>query len=157
MYEKKDELWMLQALKLAKQASDIDEIPVGALIVKDEKLIGQGYNQPILTHDPTAHAELIAIRNAATNQKNYRLLNSTMYVTLEPCCMCVGALIHARIKRLVFAAHDFKTGAVESSIRLISADFHNHKIEVLGGLLEDQASELLSSFFKQLRTRKSLK
>jgi len=150
-----DEQWMLKALELARRAESLGEVPVGAILVRDNKLIGQGYNQPILANDPSAHAEMIAVRDAARQVENYRLPGSILYVTLEPCSMCVGVIVHARIKRLVFAAYDRKTGVVESCYPLLSASFHNHKIMVSGGILEKQSSELLSAFFKKVRKRKN--
>lgn len=149
----KDLAYMGSALALAQKAQSIDEVPVGALVVLDDEVIGEGWNQPISTHDPTAHAELIAIRQAANHIGNYRLLDTVMYVTLEPCCMCVGAMIHARIKRLVYAAPDLKTGAVSSAFNLLSAKSHNHAIEVSAGVLEVECSQILSDFFSQLRKK----
>lgn len=137
-----DDHWMRLALDLAKHAADLNEVPVGAVIVLDDKLIGSGFNQPISSQDPTAHAEIIAIRNAAKILNNYRLVNTTMYVTLEPCAMCAGALIHARIKRLVFGASDPKAG---------TANQFNHTVNCSGGILADDSSNLLREFFLRRR------
>jgi len=146
-----DEYWMQRALQLAQQAEAQDEVPVGALIVKDDQLIAEGWNRPIQSCDASAHAEIIAMRNAGQALHNYRLIDTTLYVTLEPCPMCVGAMIHARIKRLVFAAYDPKTGAAGSVFDLIHAAEHNHRIEVTGGVLEAAGRELLQAFFRRRR------
>jgi len=145
---------MQQAIQLAEKAAAADEVPVGAIIVKDNELIAEGWNQSIQCHDPSAHAEIIAIRNAGSALKNYRLINTTMYVTLEPCSMCVGAMVHARINRLVFGAADLKTGATGSAINLIHNALHNHKIEVQGGVMETECRQVLQAFFKQKRKSK---
>ena len=124
---------------------------VGAVIVRDQHCIGQGHNCPIKACDPSAHAEINALREAGNTVQNYRLTNSTLYVTLEPCAMCVGAMLHARIARLVFATCDLKTGAISSAISLLNAPYHNHRITVEHGLLADVASEQLKNFFKRRR------
>ena len=147
-----DEYWMQKALELARKAQAEDEVPVGALIVKDDQLIAEGFNQPIKSNDPSAHAEMLALRHAGQALNNYRLIDTTMYVTLEPCSMCVGAMIHARVKRLVFGAFDLKTGAAGSAINLIGDGVHNHRIEVLGGVLEGECRELLQGFFRGKRS-----
>jgi len=147
------EHWMQYAIQLAQKAADQDEVPVGAVIVKDNQLIAEGWNQPIQSHDPSAHAEIMAIRNAGQALNNYRLIDTTMYVTLEPCSMCVGAMIHARVKHLVFGASDLKTGATGSAINLIHNPVHNHKIEVTGGVMEDECRDVLQLFFKLKRER----
>lgn len=147
----KDQQWMQHALTLAKRAAHENEVPVGAVLVCENELIGEGWNQSIVQHDPTAHAEIIAIRAAGEHLKNYRLINTTLYVTLEPCAMCVGAMIHARIERLVFGARDSKTGAVESAIRLLNDPSHNHRISWEGGVLENPCSECLTQFFQEKR------
>jgi len=152
--EVKDEFWMQQAIQLAQKAADEDEVPVGAIIVKNNQLISEGWNQPIQSHDPSAHAEMMAIRNAGQALNNYRLIGTTMYVTLEPCSMCVGAMIHARVSRLVFGAADLKTGAAGSAINLIHDSIHNHKIDVHGGVMEEECKHLLQTFFKHKRTLK---
>lgn len=143
--------WMQQALLLAQKAADENEVPVGAIIVKDNQLIAEGWNRPIQNHDPSAHAEIMAIRNAGKVLQNYRLINTTMYVTLEPCSMCVGAMIHARVDTLIFGASDLKTGAAGSAINLIHDSLHNHQIEVIDGVMEEECKHLLQSFFKQKR------
>lgn len=142
---------MLHALELAKRAADLGEVPVGAVVVRDGEIIGEGYNQPIGQHDPTAHAEIIAIRDAAARVGNYRLPNSTLYVTIEPCTMCAGALIHARIKTLVYGAAEPRAGVIESAARLLEHDFYNHRIECVGGVLSEQCSALMRSFFSKRR------
>jgi len=147
------EHWMQYAIQLAQKAADQDEVPVGAVIVKDNQLIAEGWNQPIQSHDPSAHAEIMAIRNAGQALNNYRLIDTTMYVTLEPCSMCVGAMIHARVKHLVFGASDLKTGATGSAVNLIHNPIHNHKIEVTGGVMEAECREVLQLFFKLKRER----
>lgn len=149
-----DEYWMQQALELARKAESEDEVPVGAVLVRDDQLIGEGWNHPIRSHDATAHAEIMAMRKAGKAINNYRLIDTTLYVTLEPCPMCVGAMIHARIKRLVFGAHDPKTGAAGSVFDLIHAEAHNHRIEVSGGVLEDEARQMLQGFFRNRRNNR---
>lgn len=151
-----DEYWMQKSLELAHKAQAEDEVPVGAIIVKDNQLIAEAWNQPIQSHDPTAHAEIIAIRKAGQTLNNYRLIDATLYVTLEPCSMCVGAMIHARVKRLVFGAYDVKTGAAGSAINLISDQVHNHKIEVFGGVLQVDCKQLLQEFFRKKREKKKV-
>ncbi len=146
-----DEPWMQQALRLAEQAEEQDEVPVGALLVLDNQLIAEGFNSPISSNDPTAHAEIIALRNGAKALKNYRLLNTTLYVTLEPCAMCAYAMIHARIKRLVYAADDPRTGAAGSVIDIFNQPAFNHRVTVHAGLCAEQSSELLKRFFKVRR------
>lgn len=148
-----DEYWMQKALQLAARAEAEDEVPVGAIIVKDNQLIAEGWNQPIQSHDPSAHAEMQAIREAGKALNNYRLIDTTLYVTLEPCSMCVGAMIHARVSRLVFGAFDVKTGAAGSAISLISDAIHNHKIAVQGGVLEADCRLQLQQFFKKKRNK----
>lgn len=146
-----DEHWMRQALALAIRAETQDEVPVGAVLVQDNKLLGEGWNQPIGRCDPTAHAEIMAIRAAAETVNNYRLAGTTLYVTLEPCAMCVGAIIHARISRLVFGAADPKTGAAGSVMTLISDEHFNHKVDVTGGVLAIECGDLLKRFFQKRR------
>lgn len=146
-----DEAYIQHAIALAKKAADTGEVPVGALIVQDDKVIAEAWNQPIATHDPTAHAEVVALRAAGRSVNNYRLTGATLYVTLEPCAMCVGALIHARIARVVFGAYDPKAGAVESAIALSAAPHFNHRIDFVGGVLAEDCAELLTSFFKKRR------
>ena len=146
---------MQKALGLAHKAEQQDEVPVGAVIVKDNELIAEGWNHPIQSHDPSAHAEMMAIRNAGQALNNYRLTDTTLYVTLEPCPMCVGAMIHARVKRLVFGAFDPKTGAAGSVFDLIYSEKHNHQIKVIGGVLEEDCRTQLQSFFKRKRELKA--
>ena len=144
-------LLMHEVLVLARQAAAASEVPVGAVVVKDNQIIGRGYNQPISRHDPTAHAEVMALRDAAQHLGNYRLPDCDLYVTLEPCCMCVGAILHARIARVIFAAADPKTGACGSVINLFAEARLNHHAEVVGGLLSAESSQLLKEFFAQRR------
>jgi len=146
-----DQVWMRRAIELAQKAEALGEVPVGALIVKQDQCIAEGYNRPIQNADPTAHAEIIAIREASQHLQNYRLVDCTLYVTLEPCVMCMGAIQHARIKRVVFAATDPKRGAVCSALHLAEAGYANHHIEWTGGVLEAECSVLLSDFFKRRR------
>jgi tRNA(adenine34) deaminase len=148
---KNDEKWMKFALNEAHLAMNENEVPVGAVLVKNDTLIAQAHNQPITKSDPTAHAEIQLLRKAGEQQKNYRLPGSTLYVTLEPCTMCFGAMIHARIERIVFGASDFKTGVCGSCINLNEENFFNHKISITGGILEEESVELLRLFFKLRR------
>jgi tRNA(adenine34) deaminase len=145
---------MRHALQLADKAQSQGEIPVGAVLVKDNKVIGEGWNQSISLHDPSAHAEMVAIRNAGRNQQNYRLVNSCLYVTLEPCSMCAGLLIHSRIDRLVFGASDFKTGAAGSLLDLLGDPRMNHVVQVQSGVLAQECGDKLSAFFKLRREQK---
>ncbi len=154
MMKTDDEDWMRYAIALAEKAASEDEVPVGAVIVKDNQLVSEGWNQPIQSHDPSAHAEIMAIRNAGQALSNYRLIDTTLYVTLEPCSMCVGAMIHARVKRIVFGAYDLKTGAAGSALNLVGDAVHNHKIEVVGGVMEDECRQVLQAFFKRKRELK---
>lgn len=150
---KNDAFWMNEAYQLALRALEEGEVPVGAVLVSAEnKLIGEGYNQILQNSDPCAHAEMIAIRTAASLQQNHRLLNSTLYVTLEPCSMCAGALVHARIKRLVFAARDFKAGAAGSVYNLLRGYPLNHAIQIDEGILEHACARILKDFFKKRRS-----
>ena len=151
-----DEFWMRHALQLADNAQQQGEVPVGAVLVKNNQIIGEGWNQSISLHDPSAHAEMMAIREAGKSQKNYRLIDSCLYVTLEPCTMCAGLLIHSRINRLVFGASDFKTGAAGSFLDLLGDSRINHRIEVQGGVLAQQCGDKLSAFFKLRREQKKL-
>ncbi|MBM6552214.1 tRNA adenosine(34) deaminase TadA [Marinomonas ostreistagni] len=150
----RDEYWMRKALELAQAAAAQSEIPVGALIVQDEQIIGQGFNSPIHTCDPTAHAEIRAIRDACQKANNYRLPGATLYVTLEPCSMCAGAIVHSRVARVVYGATEPKSGVVESQQRFFEHDFLNHRVEVTGGVLAEQASTQLSNFFQYRREQK---
>ena len=143
--------FMRAALAEAKIAASAGEVPVGAVLVRKGKIVARGLNRPVQDSDPTAHAEIMALRAAATAEKNYRLAGSTLYVTLEPCPMCVGAMLHARIDRLVFGAYDPKSGAAGSVMDLCDERRLNHRIEVNGGLLEDQCGGLLQRFFAKRR------
>ena len=148
-----DSEFMGLALDLAREAGAAGEVPVGALIVLDGDVVGRGFNQPIGRHDPTAHAEIMALRDAATRLGNYRLPGCTLYVTLEPCAMCAGAIMHARIDRVVFGARDPKTGAAGSIIDLFAETRLNHHTSVVGGVLAEECGSLLSSFFAARRGR----
>ena len=148
---KDDSKWMQHAMTLARRAWEQGEIPVGAVLVHEDKIIGEGWNQSITLHDPSAHAEMMAIREAGQALQNYRMLDTTLYVTLEPCPMCAGLLVHSRIKRLVFGASDQKTGAAGSVMYLLDDERLNHQVEVTGGVLESECSEMLSDFFKLRR------
>jgi tRNA(adenine34) deaminase len=146
-----DERFMRHALDLARRAQDEGEVPVGAVLVLDEKVIGEGWNRPISASDPTAHAEIQALRAAASTRRNYRLVGATLYVTLEPCAMCVGAMFHARIRRVVFGATDPKTGAAGSTLDLFQEKRLNHHALVQGGVLAAECGALLSGFFASRR------
>jgi tRNA(adenine34) deaminase len=142
---------MQYALALAEQAVDQDEVPVGCVIVRDEQIIGEGWNRPISTNDPTAHAEIVAMRDAAARLGNYRLTGATLYVTLEPCLMCAGAIIHARIARLVFGAYDPRRGAINSTAHAFATQGLNHRVAVTGGVLEASCAAQLQAFFRARR------
>jgi len=146
-----DEKWMKIAISEASLAINKGEIPVGAVLIQDGKIIAKAHNQPILNHDPTAHAEVEVLRKAGKKLKNYRLARSTLYVTLEPCAMCLGAIMHARIERIVFGASDPKTGVCGSKADLTSEAFFTHKVKVDGGVLEEENKEILQFFFKSKR------
>lgn len=146
-----DEAWMRHALRLAQRAELLGEVPVGAVLVKDNQCLAEGWNAPIANHDVTAHAEINALREAGKRIANYRLVDTCLYVTLEPCVMCMGAIVHARIKRLVFGAYDPKRGAVCSALSLADADFLNHTVSWHGGVLEVDCSERLKDFFRSRR------
>ena len=145
------DVFMRAALEEARKGFDAGEVPVGAVVVADGRIIGRGYNQPIGGHDPTAHAEVVAIRAAAREIGNYRLVGSTLYVTIEPCLMCVGAMVHARVETLVFGAPEPKAGAVVSTCRAHELPSLNHRIEVLGGVLEDDCRAIIQEFFRGRR------
>jgi tRNA(adenine34) deaminase len=149
----KHEKWMQRAFDLAKKAEAQDEVPVGAVIVLNDQIIGEGWNQPISSDDPTAHAEIMALRDAGKKIGNYRLPNTTLYVTLEPCTMCAGAIIHARLSRLVYAVDDPKTGACGSVFNLLQTDKLNHKVEIEKGVMEEECRSLIQSFFKEKRAK----
>ena len=150
-WSSEDTRMMKAAIAEAKVAASAGEVPVGAVMVKGGQIISRGLNRPIQDNDPTAHAEIMALRAAAAEEKNYRLNDTTLYVTLEPCAMCVGAMLHARISRLVFGAYDAKAGAAGSVLDLCDDRRLNHRVEVNGGLLEDQCAGLLAKFFSERR------
>lgn len=152
-----DMFWMQQAIALAAFAQQQGEVPVGALVVLKQQCISIGYNQSIALHDPTAHAEVIALRQAGQVLQNYRLPEAELYVTLEPCAMCATAMVHARITRLIYAASDPKSGAVGSRINLAESAFLNHQYQVVSGVLAEVASDQLTSFFRQRRALKKVK
>jgi tRNA(adenine34) deaminase len=146
-----DEAWMRYAIRLAQRAEQQGEVPIGAIIVQGDRCIAEGWNMPITTHDPTGHAEIVAMRKAGIALENYRLCDATLYVTLEPCVMCMGAISHARIKRLVFGAFDPKRGAVCNALSLADADFLNHWVDWEGGVLAEECGALLKDFFRARR------
>lgn len=148
-----DEFYMAKALHLAEQAGVAGEVPVGAVVVCGGEVIGEGYNQPISACDPTAHAEVVAMRNAASQINNYRLSDCDLYVTIEPCTMCMGAMIHSRVQRVVFGAREPRAGAVVSQLQLAGQSFYNHQIEVTEGVLADECGALVSTFFRAKRKR----
>lgn len=154
MTDQVDVDWMRQALELAQQAAELHEVPVGALVVLGGQVIGSGFNQPIGAHDPCAHAEIIALREAALRVGNYRLPGAELYVTLEPCMMCAGAMIHARIERLIFAAFEPKAGAIVSRLNSFELAHVNHRPTVTAGVLAAECSEQLSGFFRARRAVK---
>jgi tRNA(adenine34) deaminase len=145
--------FMAQAIALAKKAEELGEVPVGAVIVHDNKIIAEGHNRPISDNDPTAHAEIIAIKMAADYFNNYRLPDVELYTTLEPCTMCAGAIIHARIPRVYYGAYDPKAGAAGSVFKILGTDKLNHIVDVTGGTMEDQCVDLIQSFFKRKRIK----
>jgi tRNA(adenine34) deaminase len=146
-----DELWMEEALRCAQRALEIGEVPVGAVVVCDGNIVGRGWNQNISQSDPTAHAEVLALREAGQNLGNHRLGECELFVTIEPCAMCSGALVHARIKRLVYGARDPKAGAVDSVMQVVNHPQLNHQMEVRAGVLAGRAAELLQEFFRRRR------
>jgi tRNA(adenine34) deaminase len=143
--------WMRRALALAERAQEEGEVPVGALVVRDGLMLGEGWNRPIAAHDPTAHAEILALRAAAEKASDYRLIGATLYVTLEPCPMCAAAIAHARITRLVFGAWDPRQGAAGSAFNLVDAPAMNHRVDAFGGVLSDECGALLRRFFADRR------
>ncbi len=151
-----DEQFMRTALDLAKQAQATGEVPVGAVVVKDGKIIGRGFNAPISQRDPSAHAEMQALREAARNSGNYRLVGCELFVTLEPCLMCAGAIMHARIARVVYGAQDFKTGVCGSLLNLFAEERLNHHTQVAGGVLAEECGLMLSNFFAMRRAQKKM-
>jgi len=146
-----DELWMEEALREAQRALAMGEVPVGAVVVHDGQVIGRGSNRPISSNDPTAHAEILALREAAQTIGNYRLLDCDLYVTVEPCAMCAGAITHARIRRLIYGAEDAKAGAVHSMLQVLNHPKLNHQLEVTPGVLAARCMDLLQSFFRKRR------
>ena len=150
-----DEYWMQQAIKQARLAEGLDEVPVGCVIVKNNKIIGSGFNRVISNNDASAHAEIQALRDAGDKCSNYRLPDTILYVTLEPCMMCVGAMVHARIKKVVFAAFDPKTGMAGTKDDCFHKPYHNHQVEIQGGILESECAKLLQDFFKRKRQFKA--
>ena len=151
MLSTSDETYMREALMLAATAAQHGEVPVGAVVVRGGEIIGRGFNQPISAHDPTSHAEIVALRNAAQAAQNYRLPDCTLYVTLEPCAMCVGALLHARLARVVWGAPEPKSGACGSVINLAAETRLNHHTEFVGGVLAGECGDILKAFFKSRR------
>ncbi|ROS05185.1 tRNA(adenine34) deaminase [Sinobacterium caligoides] len=153
-----DQRWMTYALALAAQAAERGEVPVGAVVVQSGRVIGEGSNSPIGSCDPTAHAEVVALRQAAANTGNYRLPGATLYVTIEPCTMCSGAIIHSRIACLVYGALEPKAGVVVSQAKLLQSSYINHRLEVRGGIMAKESAELVSRFFRHRReAKKALK
>lgn len=146
-----DQRWMRHALELARRAEQLGEIPVGAVIVDHAELIAEGWNQPIRNHDPTAHAEVMALRNAGVHLGNYRLSGATLYVTLEPCVMCAGAIMHARIGRVVYGASDPKTGVAGSVMNLFRGSHVYHQVQLTSGVLAEECGEMLAAFFRRRR------
>jgi len=153
MVEERDAEFMRRALALAVVAEQRDEVPVGAVVVHEGRVVGEGWNQPISSRDPTAHAEIVALRQAAAALGAYRIPGTTVYVTLEPCAMCVGAMIHARVRRVVFGAHDSKTGACGGAFDLAAGPTHNHRLEIVGGVLAEECGGMLRTFFRARRRR----
>ena len=149
-----DLFWMQHALELANRAESEGEVPVGAIVVYEDQVIGEGWNRPIIDNDPTAHAEIMALRNAAKKINNYRLLDTSLYVTLEPCIMCSGAIIHSRVKRVVYGATDPKAGAVESAFNILGTDCLNHQVNVERGILAKECGQVLTDFFRKRRNEK---
>ena len=151
MNHSNDEVFMRRAIALAQQAALLGEVPVGAVVVQNSEIIGEGYNQPISGCDPTAHAEIIALRAAAKNVSNYRLPGSTLYVTIEPCTMCAGALVHARVARVVYGTVEPKSGVAKSNIALFDAPYFNHRVCCEGGVLQEECAAMMSDFFRSRR------
>lgn len=147
------EYWMAHCVALAKEAEKRGEVPVAAAVVKDDQLVADAFNQPISGCDPSAHAEILALRRAASQMKNYRLPGCTLYVTVEPCSMCAGALVHARIQHLVFGAAEPRAGAVVSQQQLLDSDWLNHRVTYQGGVLADQCGRMMSEFFSSRRAK----
>jgi tRNA(adenine34) deaminase len=150
-----DSHFMARALELARAAEAAGEVPVGAVIVKDNQIIAEGWNQPIGRHDPSAHAEMLAMRSAAQYLRNYRLLDTTLYVTLEPCAMCAGAMVYARVKRLVYGTTDPRAGAAGTIFNITQHDVLNHRLDVTGGVLAEECAAVLREFFRSRRSNKT--
>ncbi len=146
-----DEFWMQKALDLARHAEERGEVPVGAVLVQNNECLAEGWNQPIYRHDASAHAEIIVLRAAGEKIRNYRLCDTTLYVTLEPCVMCAGAIVHARVARVVIGTDDPKSGAAGSVFQILQSDQLNHQCEIKKGVLKDECSELLQGFFRKKR------
>lgn len=146
-----DLFWMQRAIELAREAESRGEVPIGAVIIKDDQIIGEGFNSPISANDPSAHAEIQAIRAAAKKIGNYRLLDTSLYVTVEPCVMCAGAIVHARVNEVVFGASEPRTGAAGSVFNVLQSGEHNHRVEVRRGILQKECAGLLKNFFQQRR------
>jgi len=149
--EARDAAYMRRALELARHAEEAGEVPVGALVVLNDEIIGEGWNQPIVAHDPTAHAEIVALRAAAVRMKNYRLSDAVLYVTLEPCAMCAGAMVHARMARVVYGAADPKSGAAGSVFNLLESSTLNHRAQITRSVLAAECGEMLRKFFEARR------
>ncbi len=153
-----DEFWMRKAIEAAKEAGTFGEVPIGACLIDAQgELLAVAGNRTIANNDPTAHAEILVLREAAALIQNYRLVNSTIYTTIEPCAMCAGALVNARIKRLVYGAKDERFGAVETLFKICDSEFLNHKIEIVSGILADDCRELMQNFFRRKRANQKLK
>lgn len=154
MIDNTPQKWMEPAFELAQKAKEQGEVPVGAVIVHENKIIGEGWNQPISSNDPTSHAEIVALRQAGLALSNYRLPRAVMYVTLEPCAMCAGALVHARLAKLIYAVDDPKTGACGSVFNLLQTNELNHKVEIEKGVMEEECRSLIQAFFKEKRVKR---
>ncbi|WP_299769689.1 tRNA adenosine(34) deaminase TadA [uncultured Pseudoteredinibacter sp.] len=152
--QEQDEYWMRYCFCLAARGAELGEVPVGAVLVQDNRLLAEAFNQPIGRNDPCAHAEILVLREGGQQLENYRLSNTCLYVSLEPCSMCAGALVHARVERLVYGASEPKAGAIESKANFLNNDYLNHRVNCLGGVLAQEASEQLSAFFKRRRKEK---
>jgi len=146
-----DDIWMEEALLAAQEALNIGEVPVGAVVIFDDKIVGRGWNRNLSDRDPSAHAEIIALREAGATTGNHRLIGCELFATIEPCAMCAGAMVHSRLKRLVFGADDPKAGAAHSVMQVLNHPQLNHKMEVRGGVLADRCAELLREFFRERR------
>ncbi len=149
-----DATWMRRALDLAERAATLDEVPVGAVVVCNDHIVGEGWNCPISSADPTAHAEIMALRDACKRMDNYRLVDCTLYVTIEPCTMCFGAIVHARVSRVVFGAREPKAGVLCSHDDVINAPIYNHRFEIEGGVLEEACAGVMQAFFQRRREEK---